>query len=311
MDESSALNVVALRAVETADAARTLWSDDERAWASRAAAEVVGAGGTPEAFLARRATLAIEKLGVRKPALPRAVRALRWRPWVGTATVVLAFVLGVFLDQIDASRRVNILASPVLGLLVWNLAVYLAVVIGYVLRYGDDASAGPLRRALTRMARGLSLPRRDEALRGVVLSFVDEWARRSAPLYGMRAARILHLAAAALAVGVIAGIYVRGLVFEYRASWESTFLDPPAVRSILAIAYAPGALITGIVVPDVAAVAAIRSPGGENASHWLHLMAATLAAVVIVPRLLLALVAGLGGGGGGGGGRGGGRGGGG
>lgn len=65
------------------------------------------------------------------------------------------------------------------------------------------------------------------------------------------------------------------------------------MRSILAIAYAPGALITGIAVPDVASVAAIRSPGSENAARWLHLMAATLAGIVIVPRLLLALVAGL------------------
>ena len=79
MDEPSALKVVAMRAVETADAARTLWTDEDRAWASRAAAEVVGGEGAPDAFLARRATLAIEKLGVRQPALPRIVRALQWR----------------------------------------------------------------------------------------------------------------------------------------------------------------------------------------------------------------------------------------
>ena len=58
MDESSALKVVAMRAVETTDTARTLWTDEDRAWASRAAAEVIGAEGAPEAFLARRATLA-------------------------------------------------------------------------------------------------------------------------------------------------------------------------------------------------------------------------------------------------------------
>ena len=75
MDESSALKVVAMRAVETTDTARTLWTDEDRAWASRAAAEVVGADGAPDAFVARRAALAIEKLGVRQPALPRTVRA--------------------------------------------------------------------------------------------------------------------------------------------------------------------------------------------------------------------------------------------
>ncbi len=92
---------------------------------------------------------------------------------------------------------------------------------------------------------------------------------------------------------MIAGLYLRGLALEYRASWESTFLDASIVRSIVAFAYAPGALLTGIAVPDVDAVAAIRSPGSENAARWLHLMAATVAVVVIVPRLVLALLAGL------------------
>jgi len=52
-------------------------------------------------------------------------------------------------------------------------------------------------------------------------------------------------------------------------------------------------LLTGIAVPGVDAVAAIRAPGSENAARWLHLMAATVAVVVIVPRLALALLAGM------------------
>lgn len=293
MDESSALKVIAMRAVEIADGARTLWSDGDRAWASRAAAEVVGAGSAPEEFLARRAALAIEKLGMRQPALPRMVHALRWRPWVSSAVMGFAFALGLVLDQVDRAHRINILAPPVLGLLIWNLVVYIAIVAGYVVRYGDDATPGPLRGVVTRIASGLSRPRSKGAIREAILAFVDDWARLSAPLYGMRAARILHVAAAALASGVIAGLYLRGLALEYRAGWESTFLNAPAVRSIVAITYAPGALLTGIAVPDVDAVAAIRSPAGENAARWVHLMAATVAATVIVPRLMLALVAGL------------------
>ena len=49
----------------------------------------------------------------------------------------------------------------------------------------------------------------------------------------------------------MAGLYLRGLAFEYRASWESTFLDASIVRPIVAFAYAPGALLTGIAVPGV------------------------------------------------------------
>ena len=36
--------IVAVRALETADSSHTLWSDADRAWASRAAAEAVGDG---------------------------------------------------------------------------------------------------------------------------------------------------------------------------------------------------------------------------------------------------------------------------
>ncbi len=61
------------------------------------------------------------------------------------------------------------------------------------------------------------------------------------------------------------------------------------MRTIVAFLYAPGAWVTRIPVPDAAHVAAIRAPASENAAPWLHLMAATLACVVIVPRLALAL----------------------
>jgi hypothetical protein len=46
-------------------------------------------------------------------------------------------------------------------------------------------------------------------------------------------------------------------------------------------------------VPTVAEVEAIRAPGGENAARWLHLMATTVALLVIVPRLALGLAMGL------------------
>jgi hypothetical protein len=74
-----------------------------------------------------------------------------------------------------------------------------------------------------------------------ILAFVDDWARRSAlALRHARGSASCILQRAALASGVIAGLYLRGLAFEYRAGWESTFLDAPTVRAILAFVYAPG-----------------------------------------------------------------------
>ncbi|MCE7877133.1 MAG: hypothetical protein DYH14_07360, partial [Betaproteobacteria bacterium PRO3] len=159
MDESRALEVTAARAYESAEPVRALWSDADRAWASRAAAEVVGAEGSSDAFLARRASFVLERLGERQPLLARAVAALRWRPWVASAIVGFAFALGVFLDQVGSSQRINLLAPPVLGLIVWNLAVYAIIGAGHVVRFGDASSPGPLRSLLARAAGGAARPR--------------------------------------------------------------------------------------------------------------------------------------------------------
>ena len=62
MNEQDALAVAAVRAVESADRERALWADADRSWASRAAAEVVGAGATRHEFVARRGVLALGRL---------------------------------------------------------------------------------------------------------------------------------------------------------------------------------------------------------------------------------------------------------
>ncbi|MCC7328324.1 MAG: DUF2868 domain-containing protein [Burkholderiales bacterium] len=293
MDESTALAVSTLRAVETADRARSYWSDDDRAWASRAAAQVVGADAPPAAFVGRRARLAVERLRERRHAVVRLMDALRWRSWVGVAIVALGFVIGVATDWIGGAQRINIVYSPVLPLVLWNLALYVALAAGYVLRYGDAGSPGLLRRcvawlAVAARARQGGSGRTDDAVARTLAALSKDWAGRAGPLYAARAARILHFAAAALAAGVIASFYLRGLVLEYSATWESTFLDASGIRALLAAGYAPGVLVTRVPVPDVAHIAAMRAPDSENAADWLHLMAATLLIVVIVPRLALA-----------------------
>src|SRR6202521_4127422 len=116
----------------------------------------------------------------------------------------------------------------------------------------------------------------------------------SAALTIARAARVLHLSAALLALGAITGLYVRGLVFEYRAGWDSTFLDANAVHGILAFFLQPAAQLVGLPFPTVDEIAALRwSAGtGENAARWIHLYAITTMLVVVVPRVTLAAIAG-------------------
>ena len=287
MNESAARNVLLLRAFETTP--NSGWTDGDRAWASRAAAEVEGASAPLERIVARRAVLAVERLAARDRNVTRALRAFAWRPWVGAAIAVFAFAAGIAIDAIGPAQRVNLLAPPLAALLAWNAALYLLIAVrGALGLFSARARAlGPLARAFARVLQRQAPP----AASAPLAAFLADWARASAPLAAARVGRVLHVAAIAFALGLLAGLYVRGLALEYRAGWESTFLDAAAVHAILSALLAPASALTGIALPDPAAFEALRfsAAGGVNAAPWLHLIAATVALFVLAPRLLLAL----------------------
>ncbi|HRO59770.1 MAG TPA: DUF2868 domain-containing protein, partial [Burkholderiaceae bacterium] len=229
----------------------------------------------------------------------------------GPALAAVAFVLGVATDAIGTGQRINVLAPPLLAVMVWNLVVYLALaaraVGGLVDREGDPATgarvgprAGLAARLLARAAHMASLPRRGSgkvdgtAADGavpVLARFNLDWAQASARLNATRIARMLHLGAIAFAAGALAGMYVRGLALEYRAGWESTFLDAGAIRATLDVVLGPASWLTGIPLPDEVRLEAMRFPqtDGEPAAPWIHLYAVSVALVVLLPRALLAL----------------------
>jgi hypothetical protein len=297
MNEAAAREVVLVRAVESTEAGRAVWSNEDRAWASRAAAEVEGAGAPTERFIARRASLAIERLSGAHAAVGRVLRAATWRPWVGTIVILIAFAVGLAVDRIGTPQRINVLAFPLLAVLAWNLLVYAAIVVhgvwGAVRRRGR--TLGPIAGAVARLARGvpaIAHAARDARVGGALAGFAHDWAQTTARLHAARVGSVLHLAAFALALGAIAGFYVRGLLFEYRAGWESTFLDAATVKTVLDVVLGPAAALTGIELPDAAELEAIRFGAdgtGENAAPWIHLYAVTVALVVLVPRTLLAV----------------------
>jgi hypothetical protein len=124
-----------------------------------------------------------------------------------------------------------------------------------------------------------------------IAQFVRDGLAASSALHHARLRRTLHLAAAALAAGVLLGMYARALGVEYRAGWESTFIDAETLHRLVGVVLAPASRLTGVALPDVAQLEAIRwGPGrpGENAGRWIHLFAATAALFIIGPRLLLA-----------------------
>jgi hypothetical protein len=295
VNEAAARNVLLVRAFETGEVSPKVWSEDDRAWASRAAAEVVGAGAPRDAFLARRAALAVERLGSRYRSIPRALRAVEWRPWVGWAVIAAAFALGLAADAIGPGKRINVLAFPHIGLLAWNIVVYVLIAVRAGQGLARDAARqlGPLGRIVATTGHAVAgertLALRDPTVTSQLAVFARDWAQASARLVAARIARVLHVAAASFAVGAVAGLYMRGLVLEYRAGWESTFLGAEQAHALLAFVLGPASALTGIEVPDAQHLAALREGAGENAAPWIHLYAATVALVVLCPRALLAL----------------------
>lgn len=308
MNETGAKKVLFIRAVEAADTDGKFLSEADRGYAGRAAAELVrwqaaeyGERPSSEAFIAKRAELLTTKLAERFPKALRTFESMRWRPWVGVALPMLAFLIGAAAEHIADRQRVNILAFPLLGLLIWNVVVYLLLLVSAARALAARASRQPgwLHRQLSglRSAVGLrsGVARRAAGpLAGTLARFVLDWTQSSAPLTIARAARVLHLSAALLALGAIAGLYVRGLVLEYRAGWDSTFLDASAVHGILAFFLQPAARLIALPFPSVEEIAALRwSAGdGENAARWIHMYAVSALLVVVVPRLILASIAG-------------------
>jgi hypothetical protein len=274
MTEDQARQVLLLQAHETTAAVNPHWSADDRAWATQQALATVGDQATPEQFVSARAALALPRLLPRDQAAQRWLARRGWHPaWVVLA-LVLGFFFGLGVDQLGSPQRVNLLAPAVWAVVAWNAVVYVALLL--------PGHAGTLRAWIA----GWGLARAPGSLANPGWL----WAELALPLSLQRWAVLLHAAAAALGIGLIAGLYLRGLVLDYRAGWESTFLDAPTVQSLLGALLWPASTLTGIAMPAVAPLQLAPGVAAQaSAAPWIHLYGATLLLAVVLPRALLAL----------------------
>lgn len=207
----------------------------------------------------------------------------RWPPaWAAPLLAALAFALGFASDAFTAQGRINLLPPSLLGLIAWNLAVYLGLAVAG-LRGG--ARPGVLRRGLEQVLRRL-------APRDAPPIDVASRARADARVLLLRSTALLHAGALAWALGALASVYWHGIFLEYLAGWSSTFIrDPATLRALLSVLLWPATALVGAALPDAPALDALRfSRGpGENAARWIHWYALSTLCVVVLPRVLLAL----------------------
>lgn len=299
MDEAGVRRVLLVRAFEEERGGRPFLEPAERAAATREAR--VEAGEDVELFLLRRADRLLPSLREQVPGLDSTVEAAALRgpraPWV----LLLALLVGLAVDRAGGGRFLNLLAFPLVGMIAWNLTVYVALAAASV-RRGERGSYSAARGWLLGPAAWIAAPerpwsrwRRVADASGAAAhgqEFLSDWGRAAEPLFTARLRRVLHVGAAGLVLGAVGGMYLRGLALEYRVGWESTFLDAEGVHRFLSLVLAPAAWLGVGEVPDVERLRALRGApeagvAGEAAT-WIHMWAVTALVFVLAPRALLA-----------------------
>ncbi|MCA1600665.1 MAG: DUF2868 domain-containing protein [Acidobacteria bacterium] len=295
LGEHAARDVLLVRAIESEDAAATVLTRDDRQYSTSVALKSTRLGETADRrqtaeFLAQRAYLALERLVARYPTLQHAGNLTRWPKFLNWALPLGALVIGLATNAIEGDR-LNILAFPLLGMLAWNLAIYVWLLFNWVRRLfgGVKRSAAPaiinwmLRPASAHLAGHPTLERS-------VMRFGRDWVAVATPLTRSRFTRTLHLSAATFALGIVAGMFARArYATEYTAGWAGTWAGAEAeIAALLKVILGPASALTGISLPTVERLRELRGTG-ENAGDWLILWMVTAAVFVIVPRLLLAL----------------------
>ena len=287
MNWTDRMHWIRWRAVEEGDAEGGVLGPQVRSEATRQA-------GLGDDFLHRRtewldryAELHPDKL----PGLMSAMRApqvslVAWAGWG------IALVAGYLLTELGHDRLINLLAVPLMGLLAWNV-VMIALGVGIEWRgFAKDVSWPPwLRWRPAGAVADIHDP--------VVQRMVGRFRAMAEPLVASRlharGRAWLHVGAALFALGTIAGMYAKGWSREYQVVWESTLFDAPTAQAFLSALYRPAAHLFHLPLP-LENFASLRDGPGRTpvpgeALPWIHLYAATLLVLVLLPRLSLAMLA--------------------
>lgn len=296
--------ILMLAAVEELDENAIVLPREERREASRKA----GAPLPPhpgrareERFLALRAEDLLARLVARHPAAaswldPRRSPHPLWNPLWPSVLLGVAALAGFLTSELGPDQRINILSVHLIGILAWNLGIYLREAFLLFRRHRSGRLEAWLAKWQT------DPPAAEEAgsggdpatalLERARTAFRSRWIGHSTPVVHARIKSWLHLAAIVLAASAIGGMYVKGLAREYRAIWESTFItEAGQLLPILELVLGPAVILSGDSLPSSAELETLRGATneGEIAARWIHWYALTVALYVLLPRAALSL----------------------
>ncbi len=276
------LQIPRIRSVEEAGAREELW---DAATVRRITIEAENPVDRASRLIAESRVPGLAEL-LRVPVIPG---------WIATVGALAAFVAGWWFAALGQEREINLLALPLILILLWN-AFWLLLSIFHGAGKTNGAIASPMLGKL--LDRFTPADTAGEVVTGMPAIRARFRALAWPPLLRRTALRLrawLHLGAALLAFGSAMGMYARGWSKEYHAVWESTLLSEDYARTFFGALFAPASKAIGVAIPldelprmRRGADAPAAQPG--PALPWIHLYAATLGLFVVAPRVLLALL---------------------
>jgi hypothetical protein len=257
-----------------------------------------------EARVIERAEHIVNRLTQKHPVFTSAFAVLRIKTPL-TLLIGCALVGGFLADPIGPTGHINLLNFSLLTLLLWNAVVYFRLLYNMVVPQSSRDRLQPGLPGLVEWLLGLIVKGRLSRLRSDRAQSPDEvqWIAASLASYAAHllqsgrdllithARSLLHAAAAALAIGVMVGLYLRGFSFLYKAGWDSTFMVAEGVHMFLSFLFAPASWLLRIPMPSVEAIAELRGAAMANAAVWIHFWAMTTVLFIVLPRTVLAVTA--------------------
>lgn len=315
MRQRALQTVLLVHAIEQTDLVGDALSLPDRATASRealggrspaaAAAAPAPINRDSERYLARRADALIALLRVRSPGVDRVLAAAAGAPGVGRAILLLAFLIGVAIAFADGGR-IGIFAYPLIALVIWNLIVYVILIVRFFTSPGQDSPMrdGFIRRRVAGLYAGGVHTHIDRLISHSIgfnaplapglRRFAADWREVGRPLFRMRVARLLHLAAILAALGLMAGYDFRGWVLRQAAGWGATVFGPTSAHAALVALYGAASAASGAPVPSAHDLQALAwtgpVSGGGAAGQWLYLIDWTALIYIVLPRLLAVIL---------------------
>lgn len=301
LDHAAARRLLLVQAIDEADTQGKLLGGVERQQLEQEALQASRAtAGGPRLdaarFLQERAQRVLAAVENRDARLAALQEGEPWRAWLAWCLPLAACLLAAAFDRIDNPRQVNMLSPPLLAVLLWNLLVYLGLLLAPLVPRPWRAH-GPLAALQRQLARTPTAPAAGGSLRRqVLLRFQRHWLAVAGLQQAAWWRQVLHATAAGWAVGLAISIVLGGLVREYRVGWESTLLDLPQVHAFLRLLFVPVVLLLPFEPFSMAELQRMHFGSGaqigvEEARRWVWLYLALLFLLVVVPRLALAMAA--------------------